>query len=123
MTVTQLDKYKTRLLELRGCLTDQVNSIEQALRDDVAPPGQSVGATTHNADSAAEGVDEQIILAENEEQMLEDTEAALDRLEAGTYGICENCGQPIARERLDALPQTAWCIKCAAAMADDGRSP
>ncbi len=39
--------------------------------------------------------------------------AALDRIEAGTYGICTNCGQPIEEERLDVLPETPFCSACA----------
>ena len=41
-------------------------------------------------------------------------EAALQRLEAGTYGICERCGQPIGDERLAARPAAVTCIRCAA---------
>lgn len=41
------------------------------------------------------------------------TEAALRRLELGTYGICTGCGDPIAPERLTALPAAALCIACA----------
>ena len=41
--------------------------------------------------------------------------AALSRIEAGTYGECARCGDDIAAERLDALPQTPLCQSCAAA--------
>jgi DnaK suppressor protein len=37
---------------------------------------------------------------------------ALGRLEAGTYGICENCGEEIAEERLQVAPCAACCVKC-----------
>ena len=40
-------------------------------------------------------------------------DAAERRLAAGTYGVCEHCGDPIAPERLDALPATTTCIRCA----------
>ena len=39
--------------------------------------------------------------------------AALNRIEAGSYGICDNCGADIAPARLDALPDATRCIKCA----------
>lgn len=39
--------------------------------------------------------------------------AALDRIEAGTYGTCARCGEPIAPERLDLLPATPFCQRCA----------
>jgi RNA polymerase-binding transcription factor DksA len=40
-------------------------------------------------------------------------EAAEQRLDEGRYGVCTACGQPIAPERLEALPATPWCIACA----------
>lgn len=45
--------------------------------------------------------------------MLRDTEAALVKFEAGTYGACESCGQPIAPARLEAQPAARSCIECA----------
>jgi DnaK suppressor protein len=44
---------------------------------------------------------------------LGDVEAALARLDGGTYGTCERCGAPIGAERLAALPATRRCIACA----------
>ena len=40
--------------------------------------------------------------------------AALDRIRAGSYGICTRCGAPISRDRLDILPETPFCRHCAA---------
>ena len=39
---------------------------------------------------------------------------AVSRLEAGTYGVCEGCGDAIAEDRLEALPDTRWCVTCQA---------
>jgi len=44
---------------------------------------------------------------------LAEVEAAIDRLEKGTYGYCERCGQPISRARLEAKPAARRCIACA----------
>ena len=46
---------------------------------------------------------------------LERTERALAKLDAGTYGICDRCGQPIAERRLEAMPDSVLCVQCAAA--------
>jgi two-component system cell cycle response regulator DivK len=46
---------------------------------------------------------------------IREIDAALDRLNAGTYGKCEDCGQEIGIDRLRALPMTTFCINCAAA--------
>lgn len=45
-------------------------------------------------------------------QQLEDTEAALRRLDDGSYGLCAECGQPIAPARLEALPSARHCLPC-----------
>lgn len=47
------------------------------------------------------------------EKRIEELEDALERAEQGLYGICESCGEPIATERLRAIPSTTLCIKCA----------
>ena len=46
---------------------------------------------------------------------LEEVEAALGRLDEGTYGICERCGGAIAGDRLDAMPMARLCMTCAGA--------
>jgi RNA polymerase-binding transcription factor DksA len=48
------------------------------------------------------------------EQHLDDIDAALARLDAGTYGSCERCGSPIPEGRLEARPTTRRCVGCAA---------
>ena len=91
----------------------EVGTIEQALREDLVAPGDPSAVSSHPADEDAEGFDEQVVLAQNEEQLLEEVEAALERIEAGAYGNCKRCGREISKERLDALPHIATCIDCA----------
>jgi DnaK suppressor protein len=45
-------------------------------------------------------------------RMIQDIRLALDKLRHHTYGICEQCDQPIAEERLDAIPWARLCVKC-----------
>jgi len=52
-------------------------------------------------------------LIENEEKIIEEVNAALERIEQGTFGQCEGCRQAIAAERLEAVPYTRYCINCA----------
>jgi len=52
-------------------------------------------------------------LVRQAEQHLEHIDAAAKRLDAGTYGTCEVCGNPISQERLEARPAAAVCIRCA----------
>jgi DnaK suppressor protein len=51
-------------------------------------------------------------LEENAEAVLQAINSALTRMEAGTYGRCQNCGQPISPERLEAIPWATRCIDC-----------
>ena len=51
-------------------------------------------------------------LSGNERKVLIQIEGALERLEKGTYGICENCGEDIAKARLRALPWAGYCVGC-----------
>ena len=68
----------------------------------------------HLADTATVTLDREIdyTLEENSEHVLKAIDAALAKIEAGTFGICENCGQPIAEERLAAIPYATQCIDC-----------
>ncbi len=52
-------------------------------------------------------------LAGNLRESLGDVEAALAKLDNGTFGVCEGCGQPIAPARLEAKPAARFCIDCA----------
>jgi DnaK suppressor protein len=52
---------------------------------------------------------------------LAEIEHALDKFEKGTYGICDNCGKPIAPERLEALPRASLCMDCKALRAKNAK--
>lgn len=52
-------------------------------------------------------------LAASLQETLDEVNAALAKMDEGSYGICEGCGQPIAPARLEAMPATRFCIECA----------
>jgi DnaK suppressor protein len=54
-------------------------------------------------------------LVQQVQHQLTEVEAAIERLAAGTYGVCEQCGQPITTARLEARPTARTCIACASA--------
>ena len=72
--------------------------------------------TTDNrlAETATVTVDREIdyTLEENSENVLLSIDGALERIQSGTYGTCLNCGQPIADDRLAAIPWATHCIDC-----------
>ncbi|HEX3725667.1 MAG TPA: TraR/DksA C4-type zinc finger protein [Pirellulales bacterium] len=113
MEKNQQATYRSWLLDLRDNLRRNVNTAEDALREDVMATGDITTVPTHPADMDAEGLDVEVAIARNEESLLEEVTAAIARLEAGTFGTCQQCGREIGRERLEAIPYTAYCIDCA----------
>lgn len=72
----------------------------------------SIGSGDHIADSATETYMRELDdgLEENAEHLLGEIEAALGRIDDGTFGLCVNCGKPIGEERLEAVPYATLCI-------------
>ncbi|MGH7596265.1 MAG: TraR/DksA family transcriptional regulator [bacterium] len=58
--------------------------------------------------------------ATREGRLLASIDQALDRVESGSYGLCQNCGNPISHERLEAVPHAVLCITC---KANEEKSP
>lgn len=113
MKPAELERRKTELLALRDRLTGTIRHVEEAARQDVQKGGEISGYHTHLADADEEGLDKELALAQNEEGLLELVEGALQRIEDGSYGTCEECDEPIPPERLEAIPYTPFCVGCA----------
>jgi len=79
-----------------------------------ASSGELSSIPYHMADLGTNNFDHEFTLGliENEEEELREIEAALDRLDKGTYGICEICSKPISKARLKAIPYARLCIAC-----------
>jgi RNA polymerase-binding transcription factor DksA len=77
----------------------------------------------HQADQGTETFDRErdLSILEQVEAELADIEHALRRLDEGTYGQCEACGEPIADDRLEALPGARFCVRHQAAVEADTR--
>ncbi|MHB0858860.1 MAG: TraR/DksA family transcriptional regulator [Anaerolineae bacterium] len=74
----------------------------------------SSGYDTHLADVGTEAFEQERNAGQrrDEELMLADVEAALERIERGVYGICQRCGLKIDADRLQALPTARFCFSC-----------
>jgi RNA polymerase-binding transcription factor DksA len=60
----------------------------------------------------SESSDKELVLEHTEEAIRNAVTAAIDRIVAGTFGVCESCRKPIPKTRLDAIPYTAYCVDC-----------
>lgn len=103
------------LLNLRAILIRRRDALRSALAGDLTllkePRSESPGDLVDAAyDSAQDEISSQ--LAEVESRELANIENALDRMKAGTYGLCEVCSCKIPMARLDALPYATMCIAC-----------
>ena len=56
--------------------------------------------------------DQEMSLVQNARDMLEQAQSALHRFETGRYGVCESCGQPIGKDRLQVFPRATMCLPC-----------
>ena len=81
----------------------------------VAASRSSNADDEHDPEGATIAFERQQVAAllDQARRRLADVEAALERRAAGSYGICETCGRPIAPERLTARPAARTCIDCA----------
>jgi RNA polymerase-binding transcription factor DksA len=105
-------RYYRLLLELRAHLTGQIDqhsedTLKRSSKDDA---GDLSSYGQHMADAGTDTFDRDFALSmvANEQEALSEVEAAVQRIKAGTYGICESTGKPIAKERLIAVPFTRY---------------
>jgi RNA polymerase-binding protein DksA len=105
---TQLETERDRV---RGAIEFLQEDNSHSLEDETGEINAS-GADNHPGDTASATYDRELELGleEGAEDLLAKIEAALKRIDDGTYGICENCGQPIGEERLEAMPWATLCI-------------
>jgi DnaK suppressor protein len=100
------------LIELRDEIVDKIaQEMGTKLDED---PRMSTLSTMDIGDMSQLDLDEDIdyTLLGMHIERLREVEDALDRLEEGTYGVCEDCGAPIKLERLKILPFTTYCVRC-----------
>ena len=100
---------EARKVQLEQRLQD-LNSRLQRIGDELEQP-----VSDDFSEQATEREDEEVLeeLGTAGEQEIRIIDAALERIEDGTYGVCANCGEPISEARLDILPQTPFCRNCA----------
>lgn len=103
------------LTQFRKLLEEQLQSLEKTsedhrkILDETGESGDFVGG-----DRAAEleNLEVDASIAESEYQLKQKIQHAIERIETGTYGLCESCGNEIPRLRLEAKPSVSLCLPC-----------
>ncbi|MFI8915862.1 TraR/DksA family transcriptional regulator [Streptomyces sp. NPDC053513] len=98
---------QAEVLRLRSELVHSQEELTGLMRD------SGDGAGDDQADTGTKNItrEHELALAANAREMLEQTEHALERLDAGTYGLCEVCGKPIGKARMQAFPRATLCVE------------
>lgn len=114
---TTLERFRKRLEEEKERLEEQIEDYERDLEEarltesssDRSPDPGNAEASSMKLEYAKE-----LSIEQNTLDLLSKVNHALERVDGGTYGICEVCGNPIPVERLDVLPYSTLCVEDAA---------
>ena len=115
MSTIDTDQYRKLLDAEKARLTGAVEFLERenpgSMSDELGEIA-SGGTDNHLGDLASEMYDRELDegLEEGAQQTIDEIDAALIRIEEGSYGVCEICGEPIGAERLSAIPWARLCI-------------
>jgi len=93
-------------------LRGEIEIAESELADRLRDGGDGAGDDQADAGTKTFEREHEMSLANNARDLLVQTEHALGRIEDGTYGRCENCGNPIGKLRLQANPRATLCVSC-----------
>lgn len=105
MVQLDTDKYRKILEEERAHILHAAAQARDGRSDDMNPDRDDL-ATDYIE------MEQDLALQAIEREQLAHIESALQRIEAGTYGICTGCGEPIPPERLEILPYAGLCVRC-----------
>jgi RNA polymerase-binding protein DksA len=123
MSTIETGEFKERLLEERANLQEAIDNLRHEHADGgslAEETGEQSGSDNHLGDTATETFDRELDdgLQEGAERQLEQIEAALQRIEDGSYGTCVDCGATISEARLTVRPEAARCVECQAKAED-----
>ena len=107
--MSEFEARKQQLLNRRKELTTRLTSIEAELDSHQSKDWEEL-AVEREVDEVLEGLGDQGL------QEVRQIDLALERIEDGTYGECQKCGDLVAEARLDLLPHTPLCRNCAASV-------
>jgi len=120
---TNFKQLRSRLKSEQKRLLGELEQLEASIRpSEVRREGSPFGKREEEATESFE-FEKRLAVEKQVRDHLAEVEHALDKFEKGTYGLCDSCGQPIAADRLEALPQASLCVNCKAKNAKGRPSP
>ncbi len=103
---------------MRAELADEAEGLRAEIAKTAYDIAEALAAVRDAGDDEADAGtkaferEHELALTQNAQDLLDQGERALGRIDAGTYGVCETCGQPIGKARLLAFPRATLCVAC-----------
>jgi RNA polymerase-binding transcription factor len=97
----EIDKFESEIARAESEIAERMGDSSEGAGDDQADAGAKTYEREH-----------EMALTYNARDLLAQNERAIARIDAGTYGICESCGKPIGKARLQAFPRATLCVTC-----------
>jgi len=120
ITDAERDVFRSRLLAEKKHLQGHLKQIAADLATAEQNREGSLFGKREEGATEAQELEKRLDIEARTHERLAEIEAALARMKNGTYGVCAQCGQPIERARLEALPQASRCLRCIAGKGKDG---
>ena len=112
-TKTELNAVRKTLLKEAEELSEEIALAEQSFHNLSMESGEGAGDDQADAGTKTFEREHEISILSNKKDLLDQTHRALERIDAGTYGACENCGKQIGKLRLqEANPRATMCMPC-----------
>jgi DnaK suppressor protein len=111
-TDAELDEVRAELKAEAVALREEIGQAESQIAARLGDAVSEAGDDEADASSKLFEREHELAITRNTRELLEQTEHALARIEAGTYGVCESCGKPIGKARLLAFPRATLCVEC-----------
>lgn len=109
---TELTEIRERLEAESGELREEIARAETELADRMGDGNEGAGDDQADAGAKTHAREHEMALTYNARDLLAQNERALQRIDGGTYGVCESCGQAIGKARLQAFPRATLCVRC-----------
>jgi RNA polymerase-binding protein DksA len=117
LTTAEIDRYKQLLLQKRAEIVGDVSEMEGDVlkKSRLDASGDLSSMPIHMADLGTDNYEQEFALGlmDGERKLLREIDEAMERVEQGTYGICEGTGKPIPKARLEAQPWARYCVEYA----------
>ena len=111
-TAAEVAEVRAELENEAVVLRKEIGQVDSEIADQFGDMVAQAGDDEADASSKVTQREQDLALNLNARELLEQTEHALARIDAGTYGECESCGKPVGKARLQAFPRATLCVEC-----------